>query len=746
MRKLLWFTIGFALGCGLCITVLWQKELLPMLLYALVCCMLCFFFWLRNDLFRFPMAAFLGLALSFAWFSLFQDQYLLPIGHLDGQTLPLRITATDYSEKTDYGSRVDGFTELSGKPYRVMVFHDSREDVQPGEVLKGEFLLRLTTPGGQMDSSYHQGSGVFLLATAKGALAHSHSERSDLLFWPSRAAKTVRERIAAFFPEDTAPFAKALLLGDTSDLSYAQDTALKISGIRHVAAVSGLHVSILFGLVYLLFRSRRWLVFLISVPALVLFAAVTGFSPSVTRAGLMCALMALGGAVQEEYDSLTSLSFAALCMLLGNPFVLLSVSFQLSVASVVGILLFAAPIARWLQECLGKRGQKGLGKRLAAWFTGSVSVSVAAMVFSTALCAFYFGTVSLIGVLTNLLTIWLIPFLFLGIAAVCILAGVAPAICPGLGWLISWPIRYVLFTAERLSKIPFAAVYTESVFILLWLVLCYLLLGFFLLFRRGGRACFAVGFLSLLLAAAASVGLPKMDGLRLNALDVGEGQAILLQTGGKNVLIDCGGSGDEKTADKIAQTLLSQGIFELDGLVLTHYDWDHLNALWNLRTRICVDLYYLPQMPGSEAWLSMLDLPENGVIIISKDVTLPLGTGTLTLLEPGNGKNDNENSMCVLFESEECVILITGDRSRTGELELLEKYTLPKVDILIAGHHGSKYSVSYELLEAVRPQTVVISVGENSYGHPAQQTLDRLEEYNCTVYRTDLQGSVLLRR
>ena len=742
----MWFTIGFAIGCGLCITLLWQKDLLPMLLYALFCCGLCLFLRLKNELFRFPMVAFLGLSLSFVWFFLFQKHYLQPLEQLDGNRLSVSITATDYSKKTDYGCWVHGFLRFEGKPYRVMVYHDSKEACSPGEVLSGEFLLRQTTPGGKKDSSYYQGSGVFLLATAKGTMEHSLSERRDLFFLPARVRKTAEERIAAFFPEDTAGFAKALLLGDTSGLSYEQDTALSVSGIRHLAAVSGLHVSILFGAVFLLFRNRRWLVFLVSVPMLLFFAGVTGFSPSVTRACLMCALMALGGAVKQEYDSLTALSFAVLWMLLMNPFVLLSVSFQLSVASVSGILLFSTPIAGWLKERLGEYRRRGMGKKLSEWFTGSVSVTVSAMIFSTPLVAAYFGTVSLVGVLTNLLTIWIIPFIFVGIAVVCLLGGGAPVICGGMGWLIGWPIRYVLFTAELLSNIPFAAVYTESGFVIAWLATCYCLLFLFLCFRKGGRLLFSVGALCLVFAVLASVLVPKLDRLRLNVLDVGEGQAILLQSGGKHMLIDCGGNDDALAADKIARTLLSQGVFRLDGLVLTHYDRDHMGALGNLQTRIPIDRFYLPRMPGSEEWLPKLELPEEAVTLITEDHRLPLGIGTLTLLEPGNGKNDNENSMCVLFESEECVILITGDRSRTGELELLEKHTLPLVDILIAGHHGSKYATSYELLEAVRPKIVVISVGSNNYGHPAQEILERLEKHNCTVYRTDLQGSVLLRR
>ena len=103
--------------------------------------------------------------------------------------------------------------------------------------------------------------------------------------------------------------------------------------------------------------------------------------------------------------------------------------------------------------------------------------------------------------------------------------------------------------------------------------------------------------------------------------------------------------------------------------------------------------------------------------------------------------------MCILFESEECVILITGDRDRAGEGVLIQKYDLPDVDVLIAGHHGSKYSTSLELLQSVRPEIVIISAGANNpYGHPSPDVLERLTDFGCTIYRTDEQGSVLVRR
>lgn len=747
MRRLMRFTIGFAAACAISAAALWQKNLLPLMLYAAAAAGLCIALRRHNPMFRTPAIIFLGLYAGFGWFSLYQTNYLSPIQALDGTTLHLCVTTTDFSEQTDYGYSVDAVVKLEGKPYFIRVYQSEDQILEPGTVMEGEFSIRLTTPSAKKDSSYYRGNGCFAVAAQKSEAVYSVSDRPSILFLPARAGKAALGHIQRLFPEDTAPFAKALLLGDTSELSYAVDTSLKVSGIRHVVAVSGLHVSALFGAVYFLLRRRRVLAFAVSVPLLVFFAAVTGFSPSVTRASLMAGMMALGAAINEEYDGLTSLSFASLVMLIINPFVICSVSFQLSVASVAGILLLAAPISARIVEIFPKMKTKSAKSRAVHWVAGAVAVSVSAMLFSTPFSAYYFGSVSLIGVLANLLVIWMIPPLFCGIAVVGTLGGFFPGVCSALAWVLAWMIRLILHLAAFLSRIPFAAVYTQSKYIVVWLLLVYGLAVLFLCMRRHVWCFLLVGTIGLAAAVAASVIIPRTNTLRLTVLDVGEGQSILLQNGGKNYLIDCGGESDTGASDEIAQTLLSQGIFRLDGLLLTHYDRDHSNAVENLLTRISVNHFYLPAQGQTELAARLSGQYPSQVEWIEADTQLLLPTGTLTMLMPGSGRSDNENSICVLFDSEECVILITGDRGRSGEKELLQRYTLPDVDILIAGHHGSKNSTTEELLRAVRPELVIISAGKNNrYDHPAQALLERLTGFGCTVYRTDLQGSILVRR
>ena len=225
----------------------------------------------------------------------------------------------------------------------------------------------------------------------------------------------ILRRLEALFPESTAPLAKALLLGDDFDLDYETDIAFKLSGIRHIIAVSGLHVAMLYSLLRVVSLNRRWLTALLGFPALYLFAAAAGFTPSVSRACMMVGLMMLAQLIEREYDPPTALAFAALVMLVKNPLVITSISFQMSFACVAGIQLFDAPISGWFIAKLGAPKGKGLRAFVKRWFITSVSISLSAIILTTPISAYYFGTISLVGVLTNLLTLWAVSLSFYGI-------------------------------------------------------------------------------------------------------------------------------------------------------------------------------------------------------------------------------------------------------------------------------------------------------------------------------------------
>lgn len=743
MRKLMWFTIGFGAACAFCAYVLPGELLLKFVLCCAVLTVLAAALSKTTTPFRRIALALFGCTMGLVWYSQYYSLYLNTAVAVDGVTQAGTIRVTDYSYETTYGAGVDGTITLEGKSFQVRAYLDGAQTLEPGDVLRGSFRFRITTPDGAEEATYHQGKGIFLLAYQTDEITVSRSAPAwrDI---PAKLRQRLKTILEVCFPEDTAPFARALLLGDTTDLGYETDTNLKISGIRHVAAVSGLHVSILFALLSAVTFRRRYLMALVGIPVLLLFAAVAGFTPSVTRACLMSGLMLLAMLFNQEYDCATALSFAVLVMLAGNPLAVTSVSLQLSVGSVAGICLFSPGIRRWLLARFGKSGS-GKGRAVGVrWFAGSVSVTLSAMVFTTPLCAWYFGTVSLMGVVTNLLCLWVISFVFYGLMAVCLLYFLWPAGAALLAGVLAFPIRYVLFVAGTLADIPLAAVYTRSPYITAWLIFVYILLALFLVTKDRRPVllgcCAAMGLCCALLASWAE---PVWGGgTRLTVLDVGQGQCLLLQSGGRTYMVDCGGDSDSATADIAAETLLSQGITRLDGLILTHCDRDHAGAVENLLTRVDTDLLILPPVSSG--------LPEctsGQVVYAEDDLCLRYGDTVISIYAATFPGNSNENSLCILFDTEKCDILITGDRSGFGERMLLRNADIPDVDILIAGHHGSKNSTCEELLQAVRPEIVCISVGEgNSYGHPAPELLQRLQAYGCAIYRTDENGDIQIRR
>ena len=688
-----------------------------------------------------------GIGLGFSWFQLYSQFYLSGAVKLDGKTRQITAQCSDYGFPTAYGTAVDGVVWLEGKPYRTRLYFEGNVEFAPGDYVRGEFRFQVTTPGGEIDSASHQSKGIFLLGYQQSDASRAPAEETPWYYYHAKLRQQIISLIDGCFSQDTAGFAKALLLGERSGLDYETTTALKMAGIMHIVAVSGLHVSILFGLIRNLSLRRRIPTALIGIPLLILFAAVSGFSPSVNRACIMQILMILATLAEREYDGPTELAFAGLVMLVCNPLVIVSNSFQLSVACVAGIFLFQGRIYSWLLEKMGfveKRWFKRAGNGLSS----SVSVTLGATSFSAPLAAYYFGSVSLVGILTNLLTLWAVSVSFYGIMAVCALASFWPAGGIMLAKAVALLIRYVLATAKLLAEFPLAAVYTRSVYGIFWLVFVYVLLAVFLLSKkRRAGTLICCGVLGLCLALAASWLEPMTDQCRMTVLNVGQGQSIILQSKGKTYLVDCGGSDDEKAADLAAETLMSQGIFRLDGLIVTHYDRDHAGGVPYLLSRIPTDSLFLPDVLDEEGVGTMLAGKTVGsVIYVRENLCLSYGSTELTIFGPVASNSDNESSLAVLFQAAECDILITGDRTDFGERMLMRDFELPRLEILVAGHHGSGSSTGVELLEATRPAIVAISVGDNYYGHPAEELLERLAAYGCLVYRTDYDGNLIFRR
>ena len=193
--------------------------------------------------------------------------------------------------------------------------------------------------------------------------------------------------------------------------------------------------------------------------------------------------------------------------------------------------------------------------------------------------------------------------------------------------------------------------------------------------------------------------------------------------------------------------LLARGVTQVDRLILTHFDADHCNGVRQLLRRVRVKTLYVPDVsPENNLRTKILFAAAQAgaeIRFVTDDLTLPDG---MRIFAPTGSAEESNTGLCVLAAGEKYDILVTGDLSEQAEYRLLSTHALPRAAVLVAGHHGAATSTSEALLRAIRPEAVLISVGaDNRFGHPADETLRRIEKAGAAVFRTDLSGTITIR-
>lgn len=749
MRRLAIFSFSFAAAAA---AYVW---LLPPV-YALIAAGVLFVGMLvllafRTDNVKRVRIAALGAAVGLLWSWGYETLKIAPLREYCGENKSIAAQVCAVPVKTDYGCRVVG--RLGGG--KIVLYLDcAPEDVALGDTVHTTAdVIDVSRGSGDENNLYYQSNDISLLGLQRGGIEVEKAEKTPLSCYPALLAAKLKDRIDLAFPADTAGFAKAILTGDRSGLSCQTRNVLSVTGIAHIVAVSGMHVSLLVGIVMTLCLRRRKLAALICIPVMFFFAAMLGFGASVTRAVIMNSVLLIAPLVHRENDAPTTLGLALLILLAFNPWAIANLSLQLSFACMAGIFLLASWIYRRFMEAAENSGFKekhGFQFRVLRRIVLITATSFGAMVFTTPLVASAFGAVSLIAPLTNLLTMTALSaaFTLVFFAALAALAYVP--LGAAIAWVASWLIRYALWLTGLLAKIPYAAIYTDSAYAVAWLLTAYLMVfAFFLCRKERNKGRLLIAGLLITLVGAVFFSMHRSAGIMLKVFDVGQGQCIFLQNDKNAVMIDCGGDEEDYDGEKAARSLLSSGFTSVEALILTHYDTDHVCGAMQFLSRIRVKQFIVPDLPDQsgnrERLLRYAEQANIPALLVTRDMMLNFGSGTLCLFMPDDPEARNA-SLSALMSDEEYDILITGDMGIDEELVLLATRELPDLEVLVAGHHGSKYSTGEALLRMTAPDTVIISVGENSYGHPAQEVLDRIAAIGAAVYRTDLDGTITITR
>lgn len=608
-----------------------------------------------------------------------------------------------------------------------------------------------------------------------------------------------KKRLYRYFPEKEASVLSAMLLGDRTQLDEETKELYMQNGIIHILSISGLHITLIGMGIYKLLRRGGCPIAAAALAGgfiLFLYGIMTGMGVSAIRAIGMYLIRMLGEILGRTYDMLTALGFMGLVMLAGRPEYLSNVGFLLSFGSLCGI----GGIMPALAVGDGEERRADLGGKDSGWLKvllhsfvryvrRAALPGIAVTLTTLPIQLYYYYEIPVYSIFLNLLVLPFMGILMVVGMIVMIVPGMFVAakldvlILGGFEWLCRlfgelpyhtwnpgapeiWQIivYYVLLvcSVRGMVKVPGSVRVSGSVQ------------------RPGsvhvsgsGKVVYRVPAncrwqrilrIVILFIAMLLLGWRGRAQLSVTFLDVGQGDGICVQTEKETYLFDCGSSSEKAIGEYVLIPYLKhEGISRLDGVFVTHPDNDHISGILELLALseaqgITIERLILPDLTEERMESEFADLfeavadMEEGkpeVITMSRGTFWQSGEVLFTCLHPpadSEISDSNAYSQCFLVEYEDFSMLLTGDVEGEGEellMQELKKQEVGEVDLLKVAHHGSKYSTGEALLEMLQPDIAVISCGENnSYGHPHEEILQRLDEVESKIFTTPQCGAI----
>jgi len=599
--------------------------------------------------------------------------------------------------------------------------------------------------------------------------------------WIYQLRDRMSQSLESALHEPQASLAQAVLLGERSTIPDELRASLSQAGTAHILAISGLHIFIVCGVVFSLvvavFGRRRSFYFWLPFLATWGYILLSGAQISAVRAAIMVSLWLLAYYLGRPRSALPWLLFAAAIMIGFSPSILNDVSFQMSFAAMAGIIILTPHIQSWSRRTCGITE----GRRTALGFVvDSLSFTLGAVLAIMPIIAYYFHQVSLVALPANLFALPALPGAIGTAAAVAFIGLFAPALAQVLGWVAWLFISYIIEVTGFFSSLPFASVELKEVgssFVwvyyailgaVLWMGINRSSLGTKM--RRVKAGIFSI-YEHFRLVPARFVIFPLIvvaalvwtaaftapyNRLHVFFFDVGQGDAILVQKGHQQVLID-GGPDAESICLELGDRLpFYDRTIEL--VILTHHEADHLTGLVEVIQRYEVNQVLLSEQEcGSLVcgeWFRVIE--ERAIactvagagqrVELAEDVYLEVLNPGADLLR-GTASDANNNSVVVRLVCGDFSLLLTGDIFEEAEQCLLDSRSMLSSVALKVPHHGSATSSCAEFLTEVEPQVAVISVGaENEFGHPSADVVERLVGVvgDDNLYLTSEHGTIEL--
>ncbi len=688
---------------------------------------------------RFALLA-MGLVLAGAWWGALRLEAIdrSPMSTEIGRAAVARVTVTGPTRRTQFAlripARIDRFGDRDVREPVLLQLPVGRSPPQ-GAILELPVLVAAPRSGddGFDERTWLRRHGVHVVL--RGRDPEVVGRRGGLGGVADRLRAAIATALASGVAGERRAVLLGIVLGEDEGLDEDLRDAFRASGLYHLLAVSGQNVALVAGgvlLVAWLLGIPRMAGQVGALAAIGAYVLAVGAQPSVIRAGVAGGLASLAWMCARERDRWWFLLLGALVLLAWNPYNLLDAGFQLSFSAVAAIFTLVPRLMRWLE-----------GYPLPRAAAAVVAVSIACGVATVPILLFQFGSVPAYSVVANAMAAPVVaPLLGLGLLAAAV-HPVVPDVAALLVWLDGWLAAYLVLCARAVASIPYAQLSAAPILLMTAGLAAAIALG-----RRSRTLAVvfvAAGLVAIAWRAAPDPVLRPPTGLRVTFLDVGQGDATLIQVPRGSLLVDQG-----PPEANVAQQLHRFGIRELSLLVLTHPQRDHVggaaDVLGSTRVRAVLD----PRLAssGPEERAAIAEAKEHRVPVVTARPGLEYAIGRLrvrVLWPDGPGvpsEDPNLRATVCLVSYGEVDVLLGAD----AESPVLLPLRLPPVEILKVSHHGSADALLPALLRELRPNVAVISVGDsNTYGHPTPETLAALAASpGLAVYRTDRDGAVTI--
>lgn len=585
---------------------------------------------------------------------------------------------------------------------------------------------------------------VFTTMTVKDySLLEVNGENKELKYRMKIKFKEDIERtFDAHLNEENSSLMKSIVLGEYSYLDEDSISKYKDLGLAHILAVSGLHIGIIAGFLIFILSNlgiKRKKVVLFTLLFIWFYGFLIGFPPSLLRANIMFSILYYAQVLSEPYDSMNGLFFAMFILLVINPMWIFNLGFQLSFLATFSIIYFTPKIQEWFYPYRNK---------FIYALVGILGVYIGVL----PLQAYYFNKISLLGILGNLI---IAPILSLSL----ILGGVMvlfyylfSPLNIILGVFLNLLLKIQFKFIEVLSSTSFGTIKLYSPNIgemILYYILILIIFGVLDIKRFKSNIKNTIIFYLSFFVLSSFMILAFDKSMEIHFIDVGQGDSALLRTYKGDYLVDTGGNLMESfdVGKNVTLPYLEKlGIKRLNGVFITHFHDDHSKSLPLLIDNLKIDRVFASYEDHNNLAFNKIKDTKIPLIILSEKDKINLGKNiNLEILSPNldliNRKaSDNDLSLIFLLTYFDKSILFTGDMEKDAEKLLLGKIH-NKIDVIKVPHHGSDTSSTEELLNEIKPDIGIISVGRNNfYGHPKKEVLERYDEIQTQLYRTDTMG------